>query len=301
MIDRLPALAQLLQLLGNQTISLSEKIMASRINTNMPAGRASRNLGNINNLINKNLEKLSSGLRINTAGDDASGLAISERMKAQLGGLRTATNNSNDAIALIQTADGALSVTNAVLSRIRELAVRSASDTVDPMARTINQNEVTSLLLNINTTNAVSKYNGVNLLDGTANLDFQIGANNTANDQLNLVIAAADTTSIGVDQIDVSTKAGAQAAIDVIDGGITYISNIRAVLGATQNSLERTVGNLAISVETGLASLSNIVDADMAQEMVDFTKNNVLSQAAQNMVSQANQLSTAILSLLKGN
>ncbi len=275
--------------------------MASRINTNLSAVDAGRNLANINSLISKNLAKLSSGLRINSAADDASGLAMSERMKAQLGGLKAATNNSNDAIALIQTADGALSVTNTVLSRIREIAVRSASDTVDAVARAINQNEVTVLLANINATNAVSKYNGVTLLDGTANLDFQIGANNTANDQLNLVIAAADTTSIGVDQIDVSTKANAQAAIDTIDAGITYISNIRAVLGATQNSIERTVGNLAISVETGLASLSNIVDADMAQEMVDFTKNNVLAQAAQNMLSQANQMSTSILSLLRGN
>ena len=275
--------------------------MSSRINTNMPAIEASRTLDSLNSKITKNMQKLSSGLKINTASDAAADLAISERMKAQLGGLKTATSNTIDGIALIQTADGAMSGINSMLLRMRELAVRSASGTVDPVACNINMNEINVLLANINSMVASTQYNGITLLDGTANIIFQVGPNNTVNDQFNLIIPPNDTVSIGIDQIDVTTNRHAQEAIATLDAGIIYIANSRALLGASQNAMERIQTNLGISAENTAASLSNLIDADMAEEMVVFTKNNVLSQAAQSMLSHANQMSSSILTLLKGN
>ena len=272
--------------------------MASVINTNLAAIGAQRNLNCNSIALNKNLEKLSSGLKINTAGDDAAGMAISERMRAQLGGLKAAVSNTNEGIALIQTADGALSGINSMLIRMRELAVRAANGTLDSVACAINQSEVTALLANITATVGVTQYSGITLLDGTANINFQIGANDTINDRRNLSILPSDTASIGVDQVDVSTNENARDAIATIDAGIIYIANNRALIGAAQNAMERTQTNLGISIENAAASLSNILDADMAEEMLAFTKNNVLSQAAQSMLSNANQMSLGILKLL---
>ena len=274
--------------------------MSTRINTNLDASNASRNLGKTSDMLSKNLQKLSSGLRINSAADDATGLAISERMKAQLGGLKAATNNASDAISLVQTAEGVLIEAHSMLLRMRELAVRSATDSVDDAARSINQNEVSRLLTNIDNIAAVTKYNGITLLDGTAtDLVFQIGPNNTDNDRLTVTIGDATSAGIGADGVDISTKSGAQAAIDSLDIAIANISRIRSELGAAQNGLERNINSIGISIENTTASISRITDADMADEMVSFTKNNVLAKAAQSMLSQANSMPLGLLDLLK--
>lgn len=274
--------------------------MSTRINTNIEALNASRNLGRISDMLTKNLQKLSSGLRINSAADDAAGLSISERMKSQLGGLKSATSNANDAITLVQTAEGALAETHNMLLRMRELAVRSSTDSIDSVARTVNQNEVTKLITNINNISAVTKYNGIVLLDGSVSeLQFQVGANNTANDRTILTVTAADAATIGADGVDISTKDGALTAIDAIDAAISNVSVIRSELGATQNSLERNINSLSTSIENTTASISRITDADMADEMVSFTKNNVLGKAAQRMLAQANAMPLSFLELLQ--
>lgn len=281
-----------------------------RINHNIQALNAYRNLSSTMNQTSKSLEKLSSGLRINKAADDAAGLAISEKMRSQIRGLDMAERNTLDAISLIQTAEGALNEVHSILQRMRELSVQAANGTLEDTDRGAIQDEVNQLTLEIERISGTTQFNQKNLLDGTENpLTFQIGANSSetlevsigAMDPMSLFIGK-DTNADGkVDEfIDVSTDtAAASAAITAFDTAIQKVSAERSNLGAFQNRLEHTTNNLQTANENLTSAESRIRDLDMAEEMAEFTKNNILNQAGQAMLAQANQLPQGILQLLK--
>ena len=276
-----------------------------RINHNIMALNAYRQLSINNTGVQKSLEKLSSGLRINRAGDDAAGLAISEKMRGQIRGLEQASRNSQDAISLIQTAEGALNETHAILQRMRELVVQAGNlGTNQPEDLQAIQDEIQSLLAEIDGIAERTQFNGKTLLDGdfaSTSLIFQIGANE--GQQLLLTIADMSASGLGVSAISVSTSLATtfdiDAAISSIDGAIEKVSAERSKLGATQNRLEHTIKNLDNAAENLSAAESRIRDVDMAKEMMEFTKMNILSQAAQAMLAQANMQPQAVLQLLR--
>ncbi|MDP4106414.1 MAG: flagellin [Bacillota bacterium] len=314
-----------------------------RINHNISALNAYRNLEINNENTSKSLEKLSSGLRINRAADDAAGLAISEKMRSQIRGLDMAERNALDGVSVVQTADGALNSTQEILQRMRELSVQAANDSNTDTDREEIQKEVNQLTSEINRIANTTEFNTGKLLDGSktgANaLNFQIGANagqsvtldisdmtstallvssttgsSTAGSNITLSDGTTQatvwyTTSADADNglasgtqqhaLDVSSNDKAQAAITVIDDAIQHVSSERAHLGAVQNRLEYTVDNLKTMNENVTSSESRIRDVDMAEEMTNFTKNNILNQAAQAMLAQANQLPQGVLQLLK--
>jgi flagellin len=270
-----------------------------RINHNIAALNTYRQLTAGTNAASKNMEKLSSGLRINRAGDDAAGLAISEKMRGQIRGLEMAAKNSQDAISLIQTAEGALNETHAILQRMRELAVQGANDTNTTADRNNIQDELNQLLSEIDRISNTTQFNTKNLLDGSFTGTFQVGAN--SNQVITLSINAMSTGSGALDVagISVGTNALASQAIASIDAAIAEVSTERSKLGAYQNRLEHTINNLQTSAENLTAAESRIRDVDMAKEMMEFTKNNILTQAAQAMLAQANQQPQAVLQLLR--
>jgi flagellin len=280
-----------------------------RINHNIAALNTYRQLTAGTNAASKNMEKLSSGLRINRAGDDAAGLAISEKMRGQIRGLEMAAKNSQDAISLIQTAEGALNETHAILQRMRELAVQASNDTNNSNDRTALQNEMDQLAKEINRIANNTQFNTKDLLKGdfaNSALNFQVGAN--PNQTISLTIGNMSAASLGValasDEtatgLDISSASASFASvISSIDAAIQTVSNERAKLGAYQNRLEHTINNLGTSAENLTAAESRIRDVDMAKEMMEFTKNNILTQAAQAMLAQANQQPQAVLQLLR--
>ena len=268
------------------------------INHNIAALNTHRQLGINNNAASGNLEKLSSGLQINRAGDDAAGLAISEKMRGQIRGLDMAAKNAQDGISLIQTAEGALNETHDILQRMRELAVQSSNDTNTNTDRAELQKEVAQLTLEITRIAENTEFNSQTLLDGSfEDKVFHIGAN--AEQSIEVTIANMDAATLGIDGIDISTQAGADAAITLFQTAIDTVSSERAMLGANQNRLEHTINNLGTSSENLTAAESRIRDVDMAKEMMDFTKNNILTQAAQAMLAQANQQPQGVLQLLR--
>ena len=281
-----------------------------RINHNIAALNTYRQLGNANNAQLKSMEKLSSGLRINRAGDDAAGLAISEKMRAQIRGLDMAAKNAQDGISLIQTAEGALNETHAILQRMRELAVQAANDTNTAEDRKALQNEVDELAKEITRIANDTEFNTKKLLDGSvAKFTFQIGANESQT--ITLEIGAMDAKTLQVDDgndseendaggIDISSDADtASEAITTIDKAIQKVSDERAKLGAYQNRLEHTINNLSTSAENLTAAESRIRDVDMARELMEQTKNAILAQASQAMLAQANQVPQGVLQLLR--
>jgi flagellin len=313
-----------------------------RINHNIAALNAYRNLSTNSDNTSKNLEKLSSGLRINRAADDAAGLAISEKMRSQIKGLDMAQRNALDGVSVVQTADGALNSTHEILQRMRELAVQSANDSNTQSDRDQIQKEVDQLTSEVNRISDSTEFNSSKLLDGsktTTPLTLQIGANagqsvslaigdmsastlhisstqtagggtqsvtlfgQTSPTSVAYVSTASSTSGTGSTPteyaLDLSTSANAQNAITVLDSAIQQVSTERAKLGAVQNRLEYTVDNLKTMNENVTSSESRIRDVDMAEEMTNFTKNNILNQAAQAMLSQANQLPQGVLQLLK--
>jgi flagellin len=268
-----------------------------RINHNIAALNTYRQLSINGANAQKNMEKLSSGLRINRAGDDAAGLAISEKMRAQIRGLSQASRNAQDGISLIQTAEGALTETHAILQRMRELAVQAANDTNDDTVdRAALQLEVDELINELDRINTDTKFNQKALFGQT--FTIHIGPDGTSQ-ALSVVVDAVGSSDLGVNTVDISTQAGADAAIDTINSAINTVSNTRAQLGAWQNRLEHTIANLDNAAENLTAAESRIRDVDMAKEMMEFTKNNILSQAAQAMLAQANQLPQGVLQLLR--
>jgi flagellin len=278
--------------------------MALRINQNIAAQNAYRNLSVNDGQMSKSLEKLSSGFRINRAADDAAGLAISEGLRSQIGGLKTATRNAQDGVSVVQTAEGALQEVHSILQRARDLQVQASNGSNNAQSLGAINAELTALGEEITAIGTRTDFNGVKLLDGSAatNLKFQVGANaaDTLNVDLqtvNLTAAAgALTAAVGANTVGSTTQG---TAITDLDAQITAISSERAKLGASQNRLEHTINSLSVAVENLSASESRIRDTDMAQEMVSFTKSQILSQAGTAMLAQANQAPQGVLQLLR--
>ncbi|EIV99089.1 flagellin Hag [Thermoanaerobacter siderophilus] len=259
------------------------------INHNLSALNAWRALSINTANTQKVLEKLSSGYRINRAGDDAAGLAISEKMRAQIAGLNQAQRNAQDGISLIQTAEGALTETHAILQRMRELVVQAGNlGTNQSEDLQAIQDEINRLNEEITGISQRTQFNGKTLLNGdysTTALVFQIGANQ--GQQMSLTIGAMDASTLGVQTISVttfSTSADIDAALSAIDNAINTVSSQRSALGATQNRLEHTINNLGVASENLTAAESRIRDVDMAKAMMEFTKDNILNQAATAML-----------------
>jgi len=274
------------------------------INHNLNAMNAHRQMGNNINAAGKSMEKLSSGLRINRAGDDAAGLAISEKMRGQIRGLDQGSRNAQDAISLIQTAEGALNETHSILQRMRELAVQSGTDTNTTVDRAALQKEFQQLQTEITRIGKQTEFNTKKLIGSAgANLKFQVGANQTQviSISINNMTASGGTLAVasGSARIDGATITNAQKAITTVEKAITAVSTERANLGSVQNRLEHTINNLNTSSENLQASESRIRDVDMAKEMMNFSKNNILQQAAQSMLAQANQAPQGVLQLLR--
>ena len=267
------------------------------INHNITALNTHSKLSSASAAQSKSMEKLASGLRINRAGDDAAGLAISEKMRAQVRGLDQASRNAQDGISMIQTAEGALNETHDILQRMRELSVQSTNDTNTVDDRKELQKEVGQLIQEIDRIATDTEFNTKKLLDGTFNGNFHIGANQDQN--LNLTVANMGSVGLAVGAVTIATQAGANTAITTINTAIETVSGERSKLGATQNRLEHTINNLSTSAENLQAAESRIRDVDMAKEMMNFTKNNILNQAAQAMMAQSNQQPQAVLQLLR--
>ncbi|MCP3028106.1 flagellin Hag [Halobacillus sp. A5] len=274
-----------------------------RINHNIAALNTHRQMGQANQGQQASMEKLSSGLRINKAGDDAAGLAISEKMRGQIRGLDQASRNSQDGISMIQTAEGALNESHDILQRMRELSVQSANDTNTDTDRGELQKEVDELVDEIDRIAGDTEFNSKKLLDGSADdVTFQIGSND--GQSLSIDIGQMDSASLGgtdkVADIDITSQGGADDAISILDDAIEQVSAERSKLGANQNRLDHTINNLGTSSENLTAAESRIRDVDMAEEQMNQTKNSILGQASQAMMAQANQQPQGVLQLLQG-
>ena len=274
---------------------------------NMTAMNANRQLGVTVTSQRKVTEKLSSGYKVNRAADDAAGLTISEKMRSQIRGLTQASANAQDGVSCVQTAEGALTEVHSMLQRMNELAVKASNGTNTSADRKAIQFEVKALICEIDRVRQSTQFNTLNLLDGTfatvpangAPKRFvQVGAANKAEQRIQIKIASISTGKLGVKSVNVSTLDGAQSAISLITKAIAKISAIRSGLGAIQNRLEHTIANLDNVVENTTAAESQIRDTDMAATMVEYTKNNILQQAGQAMLAQANQSTQGVLSLL---
>ena len=275
------------------------------INHNMNAMNAHRNMGVNNNNAAKAMEKLSSGLRINRAGDDAAGLAISEKMRGQIRGLDQASRNAQDGISLIQTAEGALNETTNILQRMRELSVQAANDTNATTDRVAIKTELTALHSEISRIAETTKFNGKGVINSGASevsLNIQVGAN--SGETITIALANMNASAIGVASSLVSdigdgTAGNANKLTSAIDKALVNVSTQRAKFGAIQNRLEHTIKNVDNTSENLQAAESRVRDVDMAKEMMNYSKNNILNQAAQSMLAQANQQPQNVLNLLR--
>ncbi len=270
-----------------------------RINNNIMAFNSGRNLSMSNGNLGKSLEKLSSGFRINRAGDDAAGLVISQKLRAEVSGLKQATRNSQDGISFAQTAEGALGEVHNMLNRMRDLSVQAANDTNDASARTAIKAEVDALASEISRIGTDTTFSGASVFTATA-LNFQVGSEGVGN-QTQVTVGVLDATTLGGNDLtglDVSTATAARTSIEAVDDAIAAVSSSRGSLGAVQNRFESTIRNLQVSTENLSASESRIRDTDMAEEMVNFTKSQILQQAGTAMLGQANQIPQSVLRLL---
>lgn len=291
--------------------------MAITLITNVASLSAQRHLQKTQRGLNKSLGKLSSGLRINSAADDAAGLAISEQLKSQIRSLKQAERNAMDSISLLQTAEGAMNEVSSILTRLRELAIQSGNGTLGSTERSFLQTEVDVLTTEMDRIAQVTEFNGLNLLDGThasgaQDLSFQVGMNAASSNQITINIADMHTSQLGlnavssggvapaasINVIDLSTVSGARAALETIDQAITDVSTQRADIGAAQNRLEVTISNLQSASENLTAANSRIRDVDIADETSKMTRQNILMQAGVSVLAQANQLPSVALSLL---
>ena len=291
-----------------------------RIQHNITALNAHRNLSNNNSFVGKNLEKLSSGYKINRAGDDAAGLAISEKMRAQITGLETATKNAEDGVALVQTAEGALTEVHSMLNRMVALATQSANGTYSSTNRNEMQKEIEQLNDEINRISKSANFNGMTLFSGSlvtngGGITLHVGETSQTYNQLKISLTLMNTSTIGgtagtsmgatnvgtssVANISITSAASARKAIDIVNNAIDQISSMRSTFGALQNRLEHTINNLGVQTENITSAESRIRDVDMAKEMMAYTKNNILVQASQAMLAQANQVPQGVLQLLQ--
>jgi flagellin len=273
-----------------------------QINTNVSALNAYRNLSNTQNDVSKSLEKLSSGLRINRAADDAAGLAISEGLRSQVNGLNVAARNAQDGISVIQTAEGALTEVHSILQRVRDLTAQGANDSNNAKSREAIQTEINALGDELTRIADSTNFNGIKLMSGGTTLTFQVGAGAVAaEDQISVALTdfdtlGADIKALGATMTNAATYGAALAGIDT---QIQAVSTARAGYGALQNRFESTINSLNVSAENLAAAESRIRDTDMASEMVKFTSANILSQAGTAMLAQANQANQGVLQLLR--
>lgn len=280
--------------------------MGFRINNNIDSIIGVHNLTKTNNRLSGNFGRLSSGLRINKAADDAAGLGVSENLRAQIRGYNQAVRNTNDGVSIIQTAEGALDEIQSSLARLRELSVQSASGTLQDTERSYINTEAQALLSEINRLANVTEFNGQVLLNGNAttgtgtiSLDVQVGIFNTSNDRVNVSVSSARTEALSVNTVTLNTSTAAQASLSSIDSAIDVVSGIRAGLGSTQNRLNSALANLQSTIENISAAESQIRDVEFAAETADLSRNQILQQAGISVLSQANSSSQAALSLLR--
>ena len=273
---------------------------------NLSAMNTSRQMNSVSSAMSKSTEKLSSGYKINRAGDDAAGLSISEKMRSQIRGLNKAASNAQDGISLVQVAEGALNETHSILQRMNELATQAANDTNTSVDREAIQQEMNQLTSEIDRIQSTTQFNSMNLLDGTFSskqLKLQVGA--LSGQSIGVSIAKMSASKLGLADnagkvsLKVSAFSTAGAAMKTIQAAIKTVSDTRSKLGAIQNRLEHTINNLNTTSENTQAAESRIRDTDMASEMVEYSKNNILAQAGQSMLSQANQQTQGVLSLLQ--
>jgi flagellin len=267
--------------------------MGLRINQNIDAFNSYRNLSVTQGQMSKSLEKLSSGFRINRAADDAAGLAISEGLRSQVGGLKMGVRNAQDGISVAQTAEGALTEVHSMLQRMNDLSVQYNNGTQNAESQAALKGEFDALKTEIGRIETNTKFNGVSLFGGSATTKFQVGYAST--DTIDVDLSYKPTTDTGT--LDIATVGGAS---DTVQAAITKVSTARATLGAVQNRFEHTINNVNVAVENLSASESRIRDTDMAQEMVNFTRANILSQAGTSMLAQANSAPQSVLQLLRG-
>ena len=276
--------------------------MGLRINTNTASLNAQRVLWGTKNGLDKSMEKLASGYRINRAGDDAAGLAISENLKAQIRGLKQASRNAQDGISLVQVAEGAMNEVSTILIRLRELAVQSASDTIGPVERQFLNVEYDQLVSEVDRIAEGTEFNGTQLLAGVGSiLDFQVGTrNNPEIDRISFDASKADANSaaLGVNLTSVSDKASAQNALAAIDNAIVSVSAMRADFGAIQNRLQSTISNINVNVENMSAANSRIRDVDVAEQTSEMTRSNILLNAGTSVLAQSNSQANVALGLL---
>jgi len=264
---------------------------------NLSAMNTNRQMGVVSSSLQKSTEKLSSGYKINRAGDDAAGLSISEKMRSQIRGLNKASSNAQDGISLIQVAEGALNETHSILQRMNELATQAANDTNTSVDRTAIRNEMDQLTSEINRIQSTTQFNTMNLLDGSfSSKNLQVGA--LSGQTIKISVTKMSASNIGVSGLSVSSNVKAGEAMSKIQLAIQSVSSQRSKLGAIQNRLEHTINNLNTTSENTSAAESRIRDTDMASEMVEYSKNNILQQAGQSMLAQANQANQGVLSLL---
>lgn len=272
--------------------------MALTINTNVASLNAQRNLNTSANALGKSMQRLSSGLRINSAKDDAAGSAISDKMHAQIRGLNQAVRNANDGISLSQTAEGALQETTNILQRMRELAVQGGNDTLTADDRTSIKAELDQLASEITRISDTTSFNGKKLLDGTFSGKLQVGADK--GQVISIKIATdMDAAKLSVNALKVASNGDAGSAIVKIDTALKTVATTRSDLGAVQNRLESTISNLSNISENISSARSRILDADIAQETSNMTKNNILQQAGVSILAQANQAPNLAMSLLR--
>ena len=273
------------------------------INTNIASLSVHRHLNKSGWTLYQSVMRLSSGLKINSAADDAAGLAVSQGLRAQIGGFKQAMENASDAMSILSTAEGAYNSISDVLIRMRELAVQSANDSLTSTERAYLDTEFGQLINEITRISDVSEFNGIKLLDGTAgdgsgNLVFQVGTRNSINDQVNVTLGDQDATTLGVNGLQVDNLANAQGSITVIDDALAVLATDRAVIGSTVNRLSSAVDYLGLTIENLSAANSQIRDTDVAAESARFAKTQVIMQAGIAMMAQANAMPQMMLRLL---
>lgn len=282
--------------------------MPIRVNTNIGSINAQRKLGVTEQAMQKSIERLSSGLRINRAADDAAGLAVTSKMRAEVKGMSQAVRNANDGISMIQTAEGSMEEVYNILSRMRELSEQAATGTLGQDERDLVDLEFVELHKEIDRISSVTRFNGTPLLDGSIStaataIQLQVGVNNTSSDRIGIQIDNLSSSSMGLGPngtiTTLSSQAMAQSALDIIDSAIGNISANRGRLGAQMNRLESTVSNLNITIENTNSSISRIRDVDFAAETANYTQHQILLQAGTSILAQANQIPQSALSLLQ--
>jgi flagellin len=274
--------------------------MALTVNTNLASIQAQRSLSQVTEKLGQSFRRLSTGLRIATASDDAAGLAISERLRAQVRSLDQARRNANDGISMVQTAEGALNESGDLLVRLRELAVQASNGTVSTADRDTLQQEFADLVDEIDRIAQSTEFNDIKLLDGSqADVSFQVGIGTTAGvDSLTIGLDSARAADLGIDALDIGSSGDPLAAIDALDGAIDDVSSLRGRMGATQNRLQSTIQTLAVTGENLTAAESRIRDVDVAYESAQLTKLQIMQQAAISVLGQTNTLPQAALRLL---